>query len=98
MECVQESDVSVYLGELFECEFKCHFHGKALGKGACDGIEANIKRFAAHSSFQLPSKHHILTPQALFQWAKSNCKENEIFFSSKESYAIAAEILKGRFD
>ena len=37
-------------------------------------------------------------PQALFQWAKSNCKKNETFFSSKESYAIATEILKGRFD
>ena len=28
----------------------------------------------------------------------SNCKETEIFFGSKESYAIATKILKGRFD
>ena len=56
------------------------------------------KRFSALRSLQRSSKHHILTPQALFQWAKSNCKETEIFFSSKESYAIANEILKGRFD
>ena len=66
-------------------------------KGACDGIGANIKRFAARSSVQRFPKHHIFTPQALLQWAKSNCKETEIFFSSKESYVIAAEILKGRF-
>ena len=52
----------------------------------------------ARSSFQRSSKHHILSPQALFQWAKSNFKETEIFFSSKESYARATEILKGRFD
>ena len=96
---MQESDVSVYLGELFEYEFEWHFTGTALGKGACDGIGANIKRFAARSNFlQRFSKHHILTPQYLFQWAKSNCKETKILFSSKESYAIATEILKGRFD
>ena len=77
---------------------KWHFDGTALGKGACHGIGANIKRFAARSSLQRSSKHHILTPQALFQWAKSNCKETEIFFSSKESYAIATEILERRFD
>ena len=68
------------------------------GKGACEGIGVNIKRFPACSSLKLSSEHHILTPQDLFQWAKSNWKETEIFFSSKESYAIAAEILNGRFD
>ena len=68
------------------------------GKGACDGIGANIKRFSARPSLQRSSKHHILTPQTLFQWAKSNYKETEIFFSSKENYAIATEILKRRFD
>ena len=52
----------------------------------------------ARSSLQRSSKHHILTSQALLQWAKSNCKETEIFFSSKESYAIATEIMKGGFD
>ena len=40
----------------------------------------------------------MLTPQALFQWTKINCKETEIFFSSKKSYAVATEILSGRFD
>ena len=61
-----------------------HFHGTAYGKGTCDGIGANIKRFAAHSSLQRSSKHHILTPQALFQWTKSNCKETEILFTRKK--------------
>ena len=61
-------------------------------------IGVNIKRFTACSSLQRSSKHHIFTSQALFQWAKTNCKETEIFFTRKESYAIATEILKGRFD
>ena len=52
----------------------------------------------ARSSLQRSSKHHILTPQALFEWAKNNCKETEIVFSSKECYPIATEILKGQFD
>ena len=84
--------------EDFDIPAEWHFHGTAHGKGACDAIGANIKRFAARSSLQRSSKHHILTPQALFQWVKSNCKETKIFFSSKESYAIATEILKGQFD
>ena len=84
--------------EYFDIPAEWHFHGTAHGKGACDSIGVNIKRFAARSSLQRSSKHHILNHQVLFQWAKSNCKETEIFFSSKESYAIATEILKGRFD
>ena len=84
--------------EDFDIPVEWHFHGTAHGKGACDGMGANIKRFAARSSLQRSSKHHILTFQALFQWAKSNCKEIEVFFSSKKCYAIATEILKERFD
>ena len=79
----------------FDIPSEWHFHGTAQCEGACDGIGANIKRFAARSSLKGSSKHHILTPQALFQRAKSNCKETEIFFITKERYAIATEILKG---
>ena len=53
--------------EDFDIPAEFHFHGTAHGKGACDGIGANIKRFAARSSLQRSSKHHILTPQVLFQ-------------------------------
>ena len=84
--------------EDFDIPAEWHFYGTAHGKGARDGTGANMKRSAAPSNLQRSSKHHILTPQASLQWAKSNCKETEIFFSSKESYAIATEILKRRFD
>ena len=52
------------------------------------------------SSFQLTTffKTSHTHPSSYIQWGKSNCKETEIFFSSKESYAIDTEILKGRFD
>ena len=89
---------SEFISEDFDIPAEWHFHGTAHSKGICGGIGANIKTFAARSSLQCSSKHHILTPQTSFQWAKSNCKETEIFFSSKESYAIATEILKGRFN
>ena len=84
--------------EDFGIEAEWHFHGTSHGKGACDGIGANIKRQAARSSLQCSPKHHILTPHALFQWAKSNCKETEIFFSTKGNHALATELLKARFE
>ena len=84
--------------EDFGIEAEWHFHGTSHGKGACDGIGANIKRQAARSSLQCSPKHHILTPHALFQWAKSNCKETEIFFSTKKNHALATELLKARFE
>ena len=84
--------------EYFDIPAEWHFHGTAHGKGTCDGIGVNIKRFADRSSLKRSSKHYILIRQDLFQWTKSNCKGSEIFVSSKESYAITTEILKGRFD
>ena len=38
--------------EDFDIPVEWHFHGTAHGKGVCDGIGANIKRFAARSSLQ----------------------------------------------
>ena len=69
--------------EDFDIPAEWHFHRTVHGKGACDGIGANINRFAARSSLQRSSKHHILTPQALFQWAKNNCKETLIFLQQQ---------------
>ena len=51
--------------EDFDIPAEWYFHGIAHGKGACDGIWANIKRFAARSSLQHSSKHHILTPSSI---------------------------------
>ena len=38
--------------EDFDIPAECHFHGTAHGRGACDDIGANVKRFAARSSLQ----------------------------------------------
>ncbi|KAJ8667533.1 hypothetical protein QAD02_009196 [Eretmocerus hayati] len=47
-----------------------HFHATAHGKGACDGIGANLKIGAKQASLQCSSQHYMLTPQSLFEWAK----------------------------
>ncbi|KAJ8677322.1 hypothetical protein QAD02_013109 [Eretmocerus hayati] len=75
-----------------------HFHATAHGKGACDGIGANLKRGAKQASLQCSSQHHILTPQSLFEWAKKYCKETEVFFSGKGVYEQVKDEFKTRFD
>ena len=55
-----------------------HFHPTAHGKGACDGIGANLKRNAAKYSLQCSHQNRILDATALFNWAKNFCKETEI--------------------
>lgn len=73
-----------------------HFHATAHGKGACDGIGANLKRGARRSSLQLSSGNHILTPEDLYRWAEKYCKETKVFFSSKAEYDETAVQLKER--
>ena len=73
-----------------------HFHATAHGKGACDGIGANLKRGAKRASLQLSSSNHILTPEDLYNWALRNCKETKVFYSTKETYEKAVLKLKSR--
>ena len=75
-----------------------HFYATAHGKGACDGIGANIKRGARRASLQVSSRNHILTPEDLFNWAKNYCKETKVFYSSKESYEKNVSELKLRLE
>ena len=56
-----------------------------------------MKTQAARLSVKCLPKLYMPTLQALFQWAKSNCKETEIFFSSKENHTLATALLKARF-
>ncbi|KYN27624.1 hypothetical protein ALC57_02985 [Trachymyrmex cornetzi] len=75
-----------------------HYHATSHGKGACDGIGANIKRNARRHSLQCSAHNHLLTPQTLFEWAKNNCKETTVIFSSKDDHKEASEFLKTRFE
>ena len=77
---------------------KWHFHATAHGKGACDGIGANLKRGARRASLQLSSKSHILTPEDLYEWANKFCKETKVFYTTKESYEQTVSQLKPRLD
>lgn len=75
-----------------------HFCATAHGKGACDGIGANVKRGAKRASLQLSANNHILTAEGLFEWARNYCKETMVFYSKKEDYEQAKLKLKERFD
>ena len=75
-----------------------HFHPTAHGKGACDGIGANLKRNAAKYSLQCSHQNRILDATALFNWAKNYCKETEIVLSSKDDHEETLKTLKSRID
>lgn len=75
-----------------------HFHATAHGKGACDGIGANIKRNAARYSLQCSVENRILTAKALFDWTQKYCKETITFYSGKEAHVEMAQKIKKRFD
>ena len=75
-----------------------HFHATAHGKGACDGIDAILKRGAKRASLQVSSSNHILTPKELYNWGKDYCKETEVLYSSKESYNETILKLKPRLN
>lgn len=64
----------------FNIPAEWHFHATAHGKGPCDGIGGNLKRLAARASLQASSQNQILTPEALYQWAKINLTETVVFF------------------
>lgn len=82
----------------FGIEAEWHFHATAHGKGPCDGIGGNLKRLAARASLQASSKNQILTPNTLYQWAKSNLTDTMIFFSPKSSHEKTACFLQKRFE
>ncbi|KAJ8665953.1 hypothetical protein QAD02_007615 [Eretmocerus hayati] len=77
---------------------ECHYRATAHGEGACDGIGANLKRGAKRASLQRTSQNHILTAQALYEWAKVYCKEADIFFSPTEYYERVKQGLQSRFE
>lgn len=82
----------------FGVEAEWHFYATAHGKGACDGIGANLKRGAKRASLQISANNHILTPEELYNWAKDYCKETKVFYSSKSSYDNTVLKLKPRLD
>ncbi|KAJ8672125.1 hypothetical protein QAD02_003384 [Eretmocerus hayati] len=72
--------------EDFGIPARWHHHATAHGKRTCDGIGANLKRGAKRASLQRTSQNHILTAQALYEWAKVYCKETDVFLSPTEDY------------
>lgn len=83
--------------EEFGLKAEWHFFATAHGKGACDGIGAILKRGARRASLQITSGEPILTPDALFQWAKRNLKQIDVFFVAKQEYEATKQSLQPRF-
>lgn len=74
-----------------------HFHATAHGKGACDGVGAALKRGATRASLQASATHAILTPKALFTWAKKNLTNIKVYFYTKDEYEQVKQSLEKRF-
>lgn len=84
--------------EDFEIDAELHYHATAHGKTACDGVGAILKREARRRSLQIIQGEPILTPNALFRWAKNHFKTMDVFFFSKEDHeTIQIEKLNQRF-
>lgn len=81
----------------FGVDAEAHYHATAHGKMACDGVGAVLKREARRRSLQIIRGDPILTPNALFQWAKHHFKNLDIFLYSKEDHEDVQKSLKQRF-
>jgi hypothetical protein len=81
----------------FNVEAEWHFHATAHGKGACDGVAATAKRGAVKASLQASPTEAILTPVALFKWAKRNFVNMDVHFYTKNEHEHVRQFLEERF-
>lgn len=81
----------------FGLKAEWHFFATAHGKGPCDGLAGTIKRHAARASLQMGTTNEILTPLALYDWARQSFKNIDFTFISNEKYEVHAVQLKSRF-
>ena len=56
-----------------------------------------MKRGAKRASLQITDADSILTPQALYKWAKENLKEANVFFVSKNEHNAVKNTLSDRY-
>ena len=75
-----------------------NFFATAHGKGCWDGLAGSVKRQAAHESLRRPVHDQILTPEQLFDFAKSHFPGMHVeFVSSEEILKIESDVLADRF-
>jgi len=56
-----------------------------------------VKRLAARASLQRPLAHHILTPEALFDYCKCNIEGVEFIYISKLTLDAALIQMENRY-
>lgn len=93
----QISNLLHYL-EDFGVEAEWHYSATSHGKSGYDGVGATFKRAAYRASLTAKPKDAILTPEALFKWAKSYFKNIETFYISKVEYEKMKRKLNKRFE
>ena len=81
----------------FNLHAEWHFFATSNGKGPCDGIGGTVKRLAARSSLQHPTRQHVTTPIELYQWANENIKGINFQYVAAEEYANELKALECRF-
>lgn len=81
----------------FNIETEWHFHATAHRKGACDDVEAILKREAMRASLQAKSTETVLTPHGLFHWIKGKFQNISFFYYSKGEYNKVKKSLSNRF-
>ena len=83
--------------EDFEVDAEWHYCVTAHGKSGYDGLGAIFKREAYQISLLRKPTSAILTPEALFDWARSHFKNIKIFYFSKVDHDKSTRRLNKRF-
>lgn len=83
--------------EDFQVDAEWHYCVTAHGKSAYDGLGAIFKREAYRISLLREPTRAILTPQALFDWARTHFENIKIFYFSKVDHDKSTRHLNKRF-
>lgn len=82
----------------FKIQAEWHFTATAHGKSMYDGVGATFKRAACRASLTAKPSESILTPDALFNWAKNHFKTITILYFDKIFHNKMKKKLNYRFN
>lgn len=82
----------------FHIEAEWNFFATSHGKGPCDGIGGTVKRLVSKASLQRVTSGHILDPETMFNFCKSNITGIVFFYLKQNDIIIATSHLHDRFE
>lgn len=83
--------------EGFSAKVNWHFFANVYGKGACGGVEVNLKREATRASLQVQPKDATLTSQLLQEWTNRKFKDLHVIYYYVQEHRQIKRFLKKRF-